>query len=300
MNRTHVYWEFTQAELDEQYNNRARFPDYPEQFEKWRNWSHETRQSLPCELDVPVGESEFQRIDIFPAEFELSPIYVFIKGGYWYSLDKGEYSYIAEGMRPHGLTTVTLNFGLAPDHDMDTIVAHCRSAMIWLWQNAASMGADRNRIYVGGHSAGGHLAMNLLGTDWPGIDPDIPIDLIKGVCSIGGLHDLEPISQSFLNEKLKLTDEQVAKYSPVSLEYAFPAHLLLIAAIDESPELHRQSRIMHARWQDLGYPGELLVPENADHFNVVNELRHPDCPLVTKQLESMQIAFSRSGSSENS
>ena len=292
MSRTHVHGEFTQTELDEQYNNRIRFPDYPEQFEKWRSWSQRTRQTLPCVLDVAVGESEFQRIDIFPAESGPSPIYVFIKGGYWYSLDKSEYSYIAEGMRPHGLTTVTLNFGLAPEHNMDTIVTHCRSAMIWLWHNAEEIGADRNRIHVGGHSAGGHLAMNLLGTDWPVFDPDIPVDLVKGACSIGGLHDLEPISKSFLNEKLRLTDEQVSRYSPVSLEYASPAHLLLVAAIDESPELHRQSRIMQTRWQSLGYPSELLVPEDVDHFSVVNDLRFPNCPLVTKQLESMEHAFS--------
>ena len=292
MSSTHVYGEFTQSELDEQYNNRVRFPDYQDHFEKWRRWSQLTRQTLPCKLDVAVGESKFQRIDIFPAESGPSPIYVFIKGGYWYSLDKSEYSYIAQGMRPHGLTTVTLNFGLAPAHDMDTIVAHNRSAMIWLWHNAENIGADRNRIYIGGHSAGGHLAMNLLGTDWPSLDPEIPVDLIKGVCSIGGLHDLEPISKSFLNEKLRLTDEQVSRYSPVSLDYASPAHLLLIAAIGESPELHRQSRIMHSHWQSLGYPADLLVPEGVDHFSVVNGLRYPDFPLVHKQLESMERVFS--------
>jgi arylformamidase len=286
-----AYASFTQAELDAQYNNRARFPDYEKHFESWMRWSEATRKRIPCDLDIAVGKSNFERIDIFPAASPLAPVYVFIKGGYWYSLDKSHYSYVADGMLPHGITTVTNNFGLAPDHDMDTIVQHNRSTLIWLWRNADQIGADRNRIYIGGHSAGGHLGMVLLGTDWPSIDPSLPRNLVKGVCSIGGLHDLEPIRKSFLNRKLHITAEQARRHSPVRLDYRVPAPLLLITAVDESPELHRQSRIMKAVWEDLGYPVEMIIPPGLDHFSVVNNLGDPDCPLVLNQLEQMRLAF---------
>src|SRR5690606_5694007 len=108
-----VFRDFNQDELDAQYNNRARFPDYKEHFESWTRWSEETRKRLPCKLDVAFGDSELERVDIFPAEERRAPIYVFIHGGYWYSLDKSHYSYVAEGMRPHGITTVVNNFELA-------------------------------------------------------------------------------------------------------------------------------------------------------------------------------------------
>lgn len=291
MTHDFVYASFTQAELDAQYNNRARFPDYEKHFESWTKWSEITRKTIPCHLGVSVGASDYERIDIFPAKSPLAPIYVFIKGGYWYSLDKSHYSYVAEGMRPHGVTTVTNNFGLAPDHDMDTIVQHNRSTLIWLWQNAEQIGADRNRIYIGGHSAGGHLGMVLLGTDWTSIDPTLPENLVKGVCSIGGLHDLEPIRKSFLNQKLHITPEQSKRHSPVHIDYRFSAPLLLIAAVDESPELQRQSHIMKTVWEDLGYPVELMVPSGLDHFSVVNNLGDSNCPLVLKQLEQMRLAF---------
>lgn len=291
MQRDIVYADFTQADLDAQYNNRARFPDYEKHFESWTRRSETTRQSLPCELDIATGDSQFERIDVFPSASPCAPIYVFIKGGYWYSLDKSHYSYVAEGMRPHGITTVTNNFGLAPDHDMDTIVRHNRSTLAWLWHNADQLGADRNRIYIGGHSAGGHLGMVLLGTDWSAIDPLLPKNLVKGVCSIGGLHDLEPIRRSFLNKKLHITEKQARLLSPVQLDYSIPAPLLLIAAVDESPELHRQTRIMQDVWERLGYPVETIVPPNLDHFSVVNDLRDPECPLVLRQLEQMRLAF---------
>ncbi len=286
-----VYREFDQAALDAQYNNRARFPNFVEHFARWAQWSTATRATLPCQLDIAFGDSALEKIDIFPAAKSNAPIYVFIHGGYWYSLDKADYSYIAEGMRPHGITTVVNNFGLAPTCDLDTIVAHNRAALAWVWRNAASFGADRNRIYVCGHSAGGHLALMLLGTQWPKLADDLPQDLVKGVCSIGGIHDLEPIRLSFLNEKLKLDAAQAARNSPVHLSYPLRAPLSLVVAVDESPEFHRQSELMRAKWEALSYPVELVIPPGLDHFSVVNDLKNPECTLVAHQLAQMKIAF---------
>lgn len=286
-----VFLHYDQAALDAQYNNRARFPDYPEHFERWTRWSEAARASLPSRLDVAYGEHPLEKLDVFPSAEAGAPIYVFLHGGYWYSLDKEHYSYVAEGMRPHGVTTVVANFGLAPDCDMDTIVRHNRAALAWLWRNAASFGGDRERIYVGGHSAGGHLGMMLLGTDWPALGADLPHDLVKGVCAIGGIFDLEPIRLSFLNGKLHLTAEQALRNSPLHLTYRFAAPLLLIVAVDESDEFHRQSVQMRDFWRALGYPVELVIPPGLDHFNVVNDLANPSCPLVLQQLDGMRAAF---------
>jgi len=290
MTSPHLFLAYDQASLDAQYNNRARFPDYPEHFDRWTRWSEAARARLPSRLDVAYGEHPLEKLDIFPAEEAGAPIYVFLHGGYWYSLDKANYSYVAEGMRPHGVTTVVANFGLAPDCDMDTIVLHNRRALAWLWRNAASFGGDRNRIYIGGHSAGGHLGMMLLGTDWPALGADLPLELVKGVCAIGGIFDMEPIRLSFLNQKLRMSPEQSRRNSPLRLDYRFPAPLLLVVAVDESDEFHRQSVEMRDFWQARGYPVELSIPQGLDHFNVVNDLANPDCPLVLQQLEQMRLA----------
>jgi arylformamidase len=174
---------------------------------------------------------------------------------------------------------------------MDAIVEHNRAALAWLWRNARDFGGDPHRIYVAGHSAGGHLAACLLATDWPARAADLPADLVKGACAIGGIFDLEPIRLSFLNEKLNLTPAQVAAHSPLRLRYPVSAPLSLVVAIDESAEFHRQSAAMHALWQRLGYPVESSVPQGLDHFDVVNQLIDPDCALVRHQLEQMTLAF---------
>ncbi len=286
-----VYRGFDQQALDAQYNNRARFPDFEVHFDRWTAWSRETRAKLPCLLDQSFGAADLEKVDVFPAEVGRAPIYVFIHGGYWYSLDKSHYSYVAEGMRPHGIATVVNNFGLAPAFDMDAIVEHNRRALAWAWTHAASFGGDRERIYVCGHSAGGHLGLMLLGTDWQAYSSGLPANLVKGVCAIGGIFDMEPIRLSFLNAKLRMDQGQARRNSPLAQSYRYPAPLSLVVAKDESDEFHRQSQAMRAHWQRLGYPCELLVPGDLDHFNVVNDLADPRCALVLHQIEQMRLAF---------
>ena len=83
-----VYRDLDQQTLDAQYNNRQRFPDYKERFDAWSELSVKTRTLLGGHLDVAFGARPKEAIDIFPAEGEGAPVYVFVHGGYWYSLDK--------------------------------------------------------------------------------------------------------------------------------------------------------------------------------------------------------------------
>ena len=293
-----IFLDYDQAALDAQYNNRLRWPDYKEHFANWRTWSIRTRAKLPCHLDLAFGPDPTENLDIFPAAPSCAdsgaPLCVFIHGGYWYSLDKADYSYVAEGLRPHGIATAVNNFGLAPDTGMDEIVRQNRAALAWLWRNARTYGADPDRIYVCGHSAGGHLAVMLLATNWPAFESGLPGDLVKGVCSIGGLFDMEAIRLSYLNKTLKMSKQEAARNAPLEQRYPFSAPLSLVVAVDETPEYHRQSQAMADLWRGLAYPVELLVPRGLNHFDVVNQLRDPGCELVKVQLAEMKKSFRQS------
>jgi arylformamidase len=232
-----------------------------------------------------------EKLDILPAENAGAPLCVFIHGGYWYSLDKADYSYVAEGLRPHGVATAVNNFGLAPDTGMDEIVRQNRAALAWLWRNGKAYGIDPDRIYVTGHSAGGHLAVMLLATDWPAFEPGLPRDLVKGACAIGGLFDMEAIRLSYLNKTLKMSPEEARRNEPLSQRFSVPAPLSLVVAVDETPEYHRQSEAMADVWRGLGYPVDLQVPPGVNHFDVVNQLLDPGCDLVKLQLAEMKKAF---------
>lgn len=282
-----IWRDYDRAGLDAQYNNRERFPDYVARFAAWAEWSAATRRARECRLDVAFGAAPGERLDLFPAPGENAPIYLFIHGGYWYSLDKGDFSYVAEGMAPHGVATAVNNYALAPGAGMDEIVRQNRAAVAWLWRHARDFGADPDRIYVAGHSAGGHLAAMLLATDWPAFDSGLPRDPVKGACAISGLFDLEPIRLSYLNRTLRLDPAAAARNSPERLEFPVPAPFFIIVGEDESDEFHRQSAGMAAKWRGLGYPCDLLTPPGLDHFAIVDSLIDPGAELVRRQLAHM-------------
>ena len=211
-----IYRGYDRAALDAQYNNRARIPEYVDYFDRWLDWSAKTRAALPGGRDVAYGDLPVETLDIFPAEQHNAPILIMIHGGYWYSLDKHHDSFVAEGCRPHGVATVVVNYGLAPDYRMDEIVRQNRAAAAWVWRNAASLGCDPSRIHVLGQSAGGHLAAMLLATDWPAFGTGLPADLVKSAVSISGIYDLEPIRLCYLNDKVGMDEAEARRNSPVA------------------------------------------------------------------------------------
>mgnify|MGYP005655340623 FL=1 len=124
-----VYRGYNQDQLDAQYNNRQRYPEFTDHFDDWEKWSTETQKKLPAQLDVPYGDLPCETLDIFPAAEAGAPIQVMVHGGYWYSLDKKHDSFVAEGLRPNGVTTVVINYGLTPEYGMDEIVRQNRAAL---------------------------------------------------------------------------------------------------------------------------------------------------------------------------
>ena len=50
--------------------------------------------------------------------------------------------------------------------DLLPMADQVRRGVVWAYKNAKSFGGDPDRIYVSGHSSGGHLAGCVLTTDW--------------------------------------------------------------------------------------------------------------------------------------
>ena len=193
---TSVYQNYDQEQLDAQYDLRARHPDFQVYFDWYDTKSAEVRRQLECRCDVPYGETSLDRLDVFPALLPGAPVHVFIHGGYWQFLDKASFSYPALPLVQAGAAFVSVNYPLIPEVTLDEIVSRCRTALTWCFRNATSFNADPGRLYLSGHSAGAHLAMMLLATHWRDWD-DLPDVLVKGVCPISGLYDLEPIRLSY-------------------------------------------------------------------------------------------------------
>ena len=218
---TKVFGDYDQAGLDGEYDNRAKVPEALDFMGKYATQSAAARQALARRLDVPFGPGGEGLLAIFPAPEGAAPpapIQVFIHGGYWKMLSKDDLSYVARAFTPQGCATVVVNYGLIPAIDMDELVRQCRAALAWTYRNAATFGADRERIFISGHSAGGHLVAMMMATDWPGFDdrtPALPKNLVKGGCGIAGLYDLEASRRCCLNDDVRLSRAEADRNSTV-------------------------------------------------------------------------------------
>ena len=91
-----------------------------------------------------------------------APILVFIHGGYWWRLSSKEFSLVARGTVALGITTVVTNYALCPKVTLPEITRQSRAAISWLYRSDHPVVGNRNRLFVAGHSAGGHQVGRLL------------------------------------------------------------------------------------------------------------------------------------------
>jgi arylformamidase len=86
-------------------------------------------------------------------------IFVFIHGGAWLVDTAQQYGYPAEMFVKAGAHYVALDFIAIKEAggDLGVMAAQVRRGIAWVYKNAASFGGDPDRVYIGGHSSGGHL-----------------------------------------------------------------------------------------------------------------------------------------------
>jgi len=286
-----VYRHYDQASLDREYDNARKIPDgvLAAHRARWAEASQGARATLRCSLDLAYGSAPGEKLDVFrPPGDGLAPVQIYIHGGYWSSNDKADCSYVALGFTGAGCVTIVINYGLIPGVDMTELVRQCRMALCWVFRSARKFGGDPQRIYVTGHSAGAHLAVMLLTTDFAAIDPTVPRDVIRGAVALSGIYDLEPIRLSFVNKTLNLTEEDVARFSPVRLRPLMPkTRLLLAVGGEEGEEYLRQSRDLAEAWRgEMPNLSTAVLPQT-DHFSIRAALDDPGsevCRLISAQM----------------
>ncbi|WP_374304245.1 alpha/beta hydrolase [Ferrovibrio sp.] len=274
--------------LDRLYNNRAAVPTHQQDMDRWAAESAVTRQALSCRLDLAYGAHPRETLDLFTVPEPGRPLLVFIHGGYWQALDKSSFSFIANSfVGPGGsplANVAILNYPLAPEADMDRIVASIRRALLWLWREAAPLDFDHNRIFVSGHSAGGHLTAMAALTEWEKLDGAAPADLVKGGLSISGLYDLLPIRHCYLNDRLGMDDVVALRNSPLPLVAGWARPLpSLICAVGgaETPAFLEQQHDFVTAYKLRGGKVTAITAPDRHHFDIVYGMAQPGGDLQT-------------------
>ncbi|MCZ2813816.1 alpha/beta hydrolase [Modestobacter sp. VKM Ac-2979] len=275
-----LYRDFaTVEELTAQYDIEATVPDFGAYATDFVARSAATREALGGTLDVRYGATLTETYDVFPGAGEgLSPALYFVHGGFWKATDSKVWSYVADGMAPHGVVTVVESYTLAPAVSVAEITRQHRAAFAHLYRNAEEFGVDRSKIVVAGHSAGGHAVGALLATDWAG-EYGLPAQPFAGALPFSAVMDLRPLVHSFVQPWLNLSPGDAAALSPqLHLPTAVPPTLAVVGT-RETEEFERQSRDWAAACQAAGLDVEFRTLER-NHFDILDDLADPDGELA--------------------
>lgn len=273
-----LYRDFeSQAQIDTQYNPSLVLPDASAPGRHYVAQAQRARAQLPCTLDVAYGPTVHETLDIFPAAQANAPVFLFIHGGYWRALSSKEFSGVALGLQPLGITTVVINYALCPFVSIDEITRQARAAVAWTLRNIAQFGGDPARVAIGGHSAGAHLAAMCLQTNWAQ-DYGLPQDPLAAALLVSGLYDLEPLRYSYLQPQIQLDDGVIRRNSPAFSVRPCATPVWIAWGGAETTEFSRQSSTLHAAWQAAGNQSELRALPGADHFTAIHgfEDRHSE------------------------
>jgi arylformamidase len=274
---------------DGQYNNRANVPEHPELLAEWAAKSAAWQTDAKSMREVAYGDGAAETLDLFLADAENAPVHMYIHGGYWQANDKKSSNFVARPLVAAGAHVAVIDYGLCPDVTIDEIARQCRAALAWLWREAERFGGDPDRITVSGHSCGGQLVGMVMATDWSEFGEDLPRDLVKGGVSVSGLFDLEPLLNTTVNIKVGMDAETARRNSPLFMEPASNAPLVLLWGSDETDAFRWQSETMAAAWGAKGVETVAEAISGANHFTVLTGMEDPAHPATRAILQQLGL-----------
>jgi arylformamidase len=279
-----------QAELDAAYDQSRYAPNLRQITKRYATNSDAARSRLGEPRRFAYGPTAIEGLDVYATKRPNAPINVFIHGGAWRGDRAKDYAFAAELFVQAGAHYVALDFVnvLEANGSLIPMADQVRRAVAWVRRNARSFGGDPERIYVSGHSSGGHLAGVVLTTDWRK-DFDLPADTVKGGLCCSGMFDLKAVRLSARSSYVKFTDEMEHALSSQRHLDQLNAPVVIVYGTLETPEFQRQSRDFAAAVKVNGKSVHLLVGEGYNHFEIIETLASPYGLLGRAVLEQMKL-----------
>lgn len=253
----------------------------------------EDAAKTPPPQTLSYGKDSLQGIDLWvPEGAKNAPLVLFVHGGGWKrgSKDNAMGRAMPAHMLEQGYAFASIDYRLVPKNTVEEQAADVAAALAHLLKRADSLGIDRGRVVLTGHSAGAHLVA-LVGTDerylkkvglsFADIDGVMPND--------GAAYDVA--SQfTMAGPRMKATYEQAFGNDPArqqalspmgqAAEPNAPAFLLLHVqradAVDQSNRLAEALKAGGTAVEIAGFAGDGLK----GHMEINRKLGQPDYPAT--------------------
>jgi acetyl esterase/lipase len=215
-------------------------------------------------LAYAVGDPK-QQLDVYrPRESKMAPVLFFVHGGYWRSGDRAQYARLGERFANEDIVTVIPSYRLQPANAHPAQINDVAAAFAWTVKNIQRYGGDPSKIYLAGHSAGGHL-VELLATDPTYLTKhELTTKAIQGVAAISGVPDVRGLKENFGPDQS--VREQASPIFHVRKD--LPSFLNIYAQWDY-PFLPAMATQFHQALEKAGVDSKLLYVPAEDHISII-------------------------------
>ena len=252
-----------------------------------------SRSTYRAEEDIPYGTDPRQRLDVYRPLESLpgAPVVVFFYGGAWTRGERGDYRFVGEALASAGILTLVVDYRLSPRVRWTGILDDCSAAVSWAFDNAARLGASRERIHLMGHSAGAYnAAMLALDRRWLAPRRLQPAEL-AGWIGIAGPYNFLPISDPDSQRAFDWPATPADSQPVVHVSAQAPRTLLLATREDKVVDPQRNSAVLAERLQRAGAAVQLQFLESVNHVTIVGALATPLRHLAPVRSEVIQFVM---------
>ena len=173
--------------------------------------------------------------------------------------------FVAPAVTPHGITFISAGYRLAPQHVFPAGFTDCARAIAWVYNNATDLNIDPTRIFLSGHSAGGHYASLLaVRSDWQA-QRDIPEDIVRGCLPVSGVYDFGEKSGLSVRPRFLSQVENLEQATPITSIKRVPPFLIAYGD-DDFPHLRVQAKAMENELKRRGGDVQSIELKGRNHL----------------------------------
>jgi len=261
--------------------------DYPPQepFSEAANAYHEEclrRGRAVVGDDVRYGDDPYQSILICRPSMPSSTILAFLHGGGWTNGYKEWMAFMAPSFTAAGITFASIGYRLAPGVPFPGGFQDACTGVAWLARHSAAFGIDPRRLFVGGHSAGGHYAALMALTDLS--------QIVRGCLPISGVYDFGPESGLTMRPRfLGASDSgNETAASPILHIGANPCPFLIAHGSEDFPHLIRQAERMEQALLSKNTDVQRIALPGCNHFSASYAGGDPQGPWVPRAIQWLE------------
>lgn len=237
--------------------------------------------------EITLGDNAYQSLVYYPAAAPNGTVLIMIHGGGWTSGYKEWMAFMAPELNRRGISFVSLGYRLAPDYIFPTGLEDCMAGIAWVYDNIDKVKGERDRIFVSGHSAGGHYAsLMAVRRDWQqGFN--LPLNVIRACLPVSGVYDFGENSGLTMRPRFLGEEGNEEEASPIANISDTPPPFFIAYGSNDFPHLRQQALDMAKALEDAGAEATRIELPGRDHLGASLATGEADGPWLSPAVEWM-------------